>query len=45
MKLLPIFDEFGLVEKIANNLTNREVMKNSFFKTHPAQPEQPKGFV
>lgn len=26
MKLPPIFDEFGLVEKIANNLTNREVM-------------------
>ncbi|MDO3626213.1 hypothetical protein [Mucilaginibacter sp. BT774] len=26
MKLTPVFDEFGLVEKIANNLTNREVM-------------------
>lgn len=26
MKLPPVFDEFGLVEKIANKLTNREVM-------------------
>ena len=26
MKVAPVFDEFGLVEKMANNLTNREVM-------------------